>query len=114
MVQAPRNASTVQAIITEMVRRIVERFHPERIILFGSHARGTAGPHSDVDLLVVMQPQGSKRRQAVEIYGLLAGMGVPKDVIVVTPEEFEAYREAPGTVIKTAWQEGKILHDRAA
>ena len=114
MVQAPRNASTVQAIIAEMVRRIVERFHPDRIILFGSHARGTADPNSDVDLLVVMQPQGSKRRRAVEIHGLLAGMGIPKDVIVVTPEEFEAYRDAPGTVIKTAWQEGKILHDRAA
>ena len=92
-----------------MVRRIVERFHPERIILFGSHARGTAGSHSDVDLLVVMQPQGSKRRRAVEIHGLLAGIGVPKDVIVVTPEEFDAYRDAPGTVIRTAWHEGKIL-----
>ena len=114
MVQSVRSASTVQAIIVEMVRRIVERFHPERIILFGSHARGTAGPHSDVDLLVVMQPQGSKRRRAVEIHGLLAGMGVPKDIIVVTPEEFEAYRDAPGTVIRTAWQEGKTLHDRAA
>lgn len=114
MVQSVRSASTVQTIIVEMVRRIVERFHPERIILFGSHARGTAGPHSDVDLLVVMQPQGSKRRRAVEIHGLLAGMGVPKDIIVVTPEEFEAYRDAPGTVIRTAWQEGKTLHDRAA
>jgi predicted nucleotidyltransferase len=113
MVQPARNISTVQVAIAEMVRRIVERFHPERIILFGSHARGTAGPHSDVDLLVVMQPQGSKRRRAVEIHGLLAGMGVPKDV-VVTPEEFEAYRDAPGTVIRTARQEGKILHDRAA
>jgi predicted nucleotidyltransferase len=106
--------STIQVAIAEMVRRIVERFHPERIILFGSYARGMAGPDSDVDLLVVMQPQGSKRRRAVEIYGLLAGMGVPKDVIVVTPEEFEAYRDAPGTVIRTAWHEGKILHDRAA
>lgn len=114
MVQSARSTSTVQATITEMVRRIVERFHPDRIILFGSHARGTAGPHSDVDLLVVMEPQGSKRRRAVEIHGLLAGMGVPKDVIVVTPEEFNAYRDAPGTVIRTAWQEGKILHDRAA
>jgi len=114
MMQPARDISAVQFTIAEMVRRIVERFHPERIILFGSHARGTAGPHSDVDLLVVMQPHGSKRRRAVEIHGLLAGMGVPKDVIVVTPEEFEAYRDAPGTVIRTAWQEGKILHDRAA
>jgi predicted nucleotidyltransferase len=114
MIQPTEYISAVQVTIAEMVRRIVERFHPERIILFGSHARGTAAPNSDVDLLVVMQPQGSKRRRAVEIHGLLAGMGIPKDVIVVTPEEFEAYRDAPGTVIRTAWQEGKILHDRAA
>src|SRR5690349_9026849 len=110
MVQFAGSVSTVQATIAEMVRRIVERFHPDRIVLFGSHARGTPGPYSDVDLLVVMQPHGSKRRRAVEIYGLLAGMGVSKDVIVVTPEEFEAYRDAPGAVIRTAWQEGKILH----
>ena len=114
MMHLTKSTNAVQVTIAEMVRRIVERFHPERIVLFGSHARGTAGPHSDVDLLVVMEPQGSKRRRAVEIHGLLAGMGLPKDVIVVTPEEFNAYRDAPGTVIRTAWQEGKILHDRAA
>ncbi|MBI5855485.1 MAG: nucleotidyltransferase domain-containing protein [Nitrospirae bacterium] len=106
--------TNVQATIAEMVNRIVQRFHPERIILFGSHARGAAGPDSDVDLLVVMHPNGSKRALAVEIYGLLAGMGVPKDVMVVTPEEFEAYRDAPGTVIRTACQEGKVLYERAA
>jgi uncharacterized protein len=114
MMKPTKSISEVQITIAEMVRRIVARFHPERIVLYGSHARGTAGPHSDVDLLVVMEPNGSKRRRAVEIHGLLAGMGVPKDVIVVTPEEFDAYRDAPGTVIRTAWQEGKILHDRAA
>lgn len=114
MMEPTKSTSEVQITIVEMVRRIVARFHPERIVLYGSHARGTAGPHSDVDLLVVMEPNGSKRRRAVEIHGLLAGMGVPKDVIVVTPEEFDAYRDAPGTVIRTAWQEGKILHDRAA
>ena len=106
--------TTVPDIIAEMVRRIVERFHPAKIILFGSHACGTAGVDSDVDLLVVMLPHGSKRERAIEIYGLLAGIGVPKDVIVVTPEEFEAYRDAPGTVIRTAHQEGKVLYDRAA
>jgi predicted nucleotidyltransferase len=114
MMEPTKSTSEVQITIAEMVRRIVARFHPERIVLYGSHARGTAGPHSDVDLLVVMEPNGSKRRRAVEIHGLLAGMGVPKDVIVVTPEEFDAYRDAPGTVIRTAWQEGKILHDCAA
>ena len=59
--------SMVQKKIEEMVQRIVERFHPEKIILFGSHARGTAGPDSDVDLLVVMPVQGSRRKKATEI-----------------------------------------------
>jgi uncharacterized protein len=104
----------VQDSIREMVRRIVAQFNPDKIILFGSHAHGKPGPDSDVDLLVVMSPHGSKRERVVEIYGLLAGMGVPKDVIVVTPEEFEAYRDAPGTVIRTPRQEGKVLYERAA
>jgi predicted nucleotidyltransferase len=51
---------SVQERIEEMVRRIVSQFQPDKIILFGSHARGEAGPDSDVDLLVVMQPQGAK------------------------------------------------------
>lgn len=108
------NTPSVQDVIAEMVHRIVSRFNPDKIILFGSHARGQAGPDSDVDLLIVMPSHGSKRERAIEIYGLLAGMGVPKDVIVVTPGEFEAYRDAPGTVIRTARQEGKVLYERAA
>ena len=114
MTNRAREWNQVQDSIQEMVRRIAAQFHPDKIILFGSHARGDARPDSDVDLLVVMHPNGSKRARAVEIYGLLAGMGVPKDVIVVTPEEFEAYRDAPGTVIRTARQEGKVLYDRGA
>ncbi len=114
MTNRARERNQVQDSIQEMVRRIAAQFHPDKIILFGSHARGDARPDSDVDLLVVMHPNGSKRARAVEIYGLLAGMGVPKDVIVVTPEEFEAYRDAPGTVIRTARQEGKVPYDRAA
>jgi predicted nucleotidyltransferase len=108
------NSIPIQETIREMVRRIAAQFHPDKIILFGSHARGEAGLDSDVDLLVVMPAHGSKRERAIEMYGLLAGMGVPKDVIVVTPEEFEAYRDAPGTVIRTARQEGKVLYERAA
>jgi len=56
----------------------VERFNPVKILLFGSYARGTAVPDSDVDLLVVMPVQGSKRKHAVEIYGVLAGIGQPR------------------------------------
>lgn len=95
-----------------MVRRIVDGFGPEKIILFGSHARGTAGQDSDVDLLVVMKVEGSKRSKAVEIYHVLAGMGLPKDVVVITPEELEEYRDVVGTIIRPALREGKVIYER--
>ncbi|MBI3980241.1 MAG: nucleotidyltransferase domain-containing protein [Chloroflexi bacterium] len=97
-----------------MVRRIVERFRPERIILFGSHARGTARPDSDVDLLVVLAGNGSKRKAATEMYRLLAGLGIPKDIVVATPEELERYRNIVGTIIRPALREGKVLYERTA
>lgn len=103
-----------QAIIDTMVSRIVERVNPEKIILFGSSARGTAGAESDVDLMVVVKEKISKRKKASEIYTFLAGLGVPKDVVVVTAEEVERYKSIPGTVIYPAVHEGKVLYDRAA
>ena len=97
-----------------MAERIVDRFRPERIILFGSHARGNAGPDSDVDLLVVLRDAAPKRAKAVAIYELLAGSGLPKDVIVVSPEEVERYRDVPGTLIRSALREGRVLYERVA
>jgi predicted nucleotidyltransferase len=96
--------------IKQMVDLIVERFHPEKVILFGSHARGEAGPDSDVDLLVVMPVSGSKREKAIEIAVALHGIRVPKDIIVTTPEEFEWRKEIPGTIERPAVLEGKVLY----
>lgn len=98
--------------IEEMVRRIVDRFHPEKVILFGSHARGTAAADSDADLLVVMRVQGSRRRQATEIDLALAGIRLPADVIVITPEDLERDGSRPGTVIHPALREGQVLYER--
>jgi predicted nucleotidyltransferase len=100
--------------IEEMVRRIVAGFDPEKIILFGSHARGDAGPDSDADLLVVMKVSGSKREKAVEIDLALAEIGLPKDVIVVTPEEVERYKDLVGTIIYPALREGEVIYERVA
>ena len=100
--------------IEEMVRRIVAGFDPEKIILFGSHARGDAGPDSDADLLVVMKVSGSKREKAVEIDLALAEIGLPKDVIVVTPEEVERYKDLVGTIIYPALREGEVVYERVA
>jgi predicted nucleotidyltransferase len=95
-----------------MVRRIVNRFHPDTIILFGSHARGDAGQGSDVDLLIVMPFSGSKREKQVEIRLALQGIPVPKDIVVTTPEEFLWRKEVPGTIERPAAREGRVLYAR--
>jgi predicted nucleotidyltransferase len=107
-----RRGSTQRAI-DRMTRRIVRRFHPERIILFGSHARREAGPDSDVDLLVVMPVQGSKRQKAVEIGVALHDIRIPKDIIVSTPEEFKWRKDIVGTIEHPAVKEGEVLYVRA-
>jgi len=102
------------AIIDEMVSRIRSVCHPDKIIVFGSFGRGTPGPDSDVDLMVVMNPRIGKRQQAIQLYRSLSGMGLPKDIVVFTPEEVDAYKDTPGTIIYDANREGKVVYDRAA
>jgi len=67
-----------------------------------------------VDLLVVMDVQGSKREARVAIRVALSGMGLAKDILVATPEEVDAYRDVVGTMLRPAFREGKILYDRTA
>jgi len=98
--------------IRQMVRRIVSGFSPERIILFGSHARGEAAPDSDVDLLIVMPVEGSRREKAVEIGVALHDIRVPKDIIVTTPEAFELRKEIVGTIERPADRQGRVLYAR--
>ncbi len=102
------------AKLSEAVRRIVAKFNPVRIILFGSRARGQPGSDSDADLLVVMPVRGSRRRAATEVDLSLVGVDMPIDVIVVTPEDVERDRGSFGTLIRTALLEGRVLHERAA
>lgn len=101
-------------ILNEITSRLVEQFAPTRIILFGSQARGTADARSDVDLLVVCRVNGRKRDLMVAMDRALSGLGIARDVIVVTPEEYERKRQIPGTVARPAALEGKILYDSAA
>jgi predicted nucleotidyltransferase len=100
--------------IDAMVQRIVERFSPAKIFLFGSYATGTASPDSDVDLLVVMSVRGSRHKKAVEIGVALHDIEVAKDVIVVTPEEFEWRKDVIGTIEWPAVREGQLLYAKSA
>ena len=95
-----------------MVDRIVEQFHPMKIILFGSHARGDGTPDSDLDLLIVMPVEGSKRAKRLEIRAAVRDVRVPKDIIVSTPEEFQWRKDIIGTIEHPAAREGKILYAR--
>lgn len=103
---------TAQTTIRQMTNRITKRFKPDKIILFGSHARGTAGADSDVDLLVVMPITSTRRHQATAIDKSLMGIKMPADVIVVTPEDVKCCRDQIGSIIRPALQEGKVVYER--
>jgi len=100
-----------EQILAEVTKRLVDGFHPDRIILFGSQARGTANEHSDVDILVICSVKDNRRTLTVDMYRALKGLGIAKDIVVITPEEFERDRKIPGAVARPAWLEGKILYE---
>ncbi|MFH1743356.1 MAG: nucleotidyltransferase domain-containing protein [bacterium] len=98
--------------IPSMTDRIVERFHPERIILFGSQARGDVSPGSDVDLLVVFPQVSDKRRMCIEIRRALAEFPVCKDILVTTQDEIKRRGNMVGDVLRPALREGKVIYER--
>lgn len=106
--------SIIQDILDELTHRIVSRFQPQRIILFGSYAGGKPGPNSDLDILVVMEVQGSTRQKANEIDLLMADRIIPMDFIVLTPEQYEQQRNIIGTMVRQVDREGKVIYERAA
>lgn len=105
--------SLKEATLNELVRRIVETVHPLKILLFGSAARGQMGPNSDIDILVVMPDGVHRRRTAQAIYRGLLGMGIAKDVVVVTESDIRDYGNNPSMVLFPALREGRELY-RAA
>ena len=105
-----RPGSVSEERLKDIVGRIVALAKPEKVILFGSAARGEMGPDSDVDLLVVVRPGVHRRKLAGEIYVGLVGVGVPVDVVVVTSEDVARYGRSPGLVLERALSEGRVLH----
>ena len=106
---------TKQQAIEEMTRRLVEFYRPVRIYLFGSEARGEAGPDSDLDFLVVVPDDAPEQMmRSGDVYSRLSGLGMPKDVIPWRQSDFEgraAYVRAslPATVVR----EGRLLYESA-
>jgi predicted nucleotidyltransferase len=104
--------NSINKRIQQMVELIVAQFQPEKIILFGSHARGDGTPDSDVDLLIVMPVEGSKRAKQLEIRAAVHDVRVPKDILVSRPEEFQWRKDVIGTIERPAVREGKVLYAR--
>ncbi len=94
-------------------RRIVRGFRPDRIVLFGSQARGGARRDSDLDLLVVIPGIAHRRHAEAAIYAALAGIPLATDVVVTTPDDVDRYQDVVGSVLLPALREGVTIYARA-
>lgn len=99
-----------EEIVQLMAQRLAEEFRPDKIILFGSRATGAATPESDVDLLVVVPAVDDRRALRIAMRRAVNGMGLAKDIVVLTREEFEVKKDIPGTIAYPADKEGKVLY----
>jgi predicted nucleotidyltransferase len=103
----------VPAAVALVTDRIARAFQPERIILFGSMARGDVTPTSDLDLLIVM-PDGTNHRETVAaVYDILRDLTMPTDIVVTTPAEIAEWGHLVGTILRPALREGIVLYDRS-
>jgi len=99
-------------VIGEMAQRLVEKFDPLKIVLFGSHARGDARTHSDVDLLVIMPDGTHTRKAAISMLSELRNADAATDVVVATPHTLRAFGDSVGMVYRPALREGKTIYER--
>ena len=99
--------------IPEISRRIIETSHPEKIILFGSYARGNFGVDSDLDLLVIVPGIKRLRQESIRVRRALRGLLAPVDILIATPEQIKRLENTNGLVYQIALREGKVLYERS-
>ncbi len=99
-------------LVADIVRRIVETAQPEKIILFGSRARGDARPDSDFDVLVIKESEEPGYRRDAALYLALAGLNAPVDILTYTPKEVGDWSAVPQAFVTTALREGKVVYER--
>jgi predicted nucleotidyltransferase len=105
-----KRARPDKKILAEIVQRVVEAAQPDKIILFGSAARGEMGPNSDIDLLVIKSGKFDHWRLLTTIYRHLRGDLAAVDVVLATPEDVQLYRDSPYLVFYTALREGRVVY----
>jgi predicted nucleotidyltransferase len=97
-------------VLDDVIARVVRAAEPDRIVLFGSAAHGDVKPGSDLDLLVIKRGVVHRRHLAQTIYRALVGVGIPVDVVVVTPEDIGAYKDGVATIIGPALRDGREVY----
>ena len=97
-------------ILKETVQRILTVVQPKKVLLFGSASRGEMHKDSDLDILVVVQSGTHRRKTAQKIYRNMIGVGFAVDIIVVTEDDMEEFKDNLGMVIRPALEEGKVLY----
>ena len=100
------------SVMQEIVRRIVEVMHPEKIILFGSRSRGDARHGSDIDILVIADSKEPRYRRAAPLYGALSDILCPMDILVYSPDEVKEWSEVRQAFVTTAIREGEVLYEK--
>jgi uncharacterized protein len=104
---------TIKSKIIKAAEILGRKFKAREVILFGSQARGTANRHSDVDLLVVCPVRRNRYDLMTAMGRAIADQEFAKDIVVMTPREFDEDKLIPGTVARPAWKEGRILYEAA-
>lgn len=99
--------------IDYIARRVIKVIDPEKIILFGSYAYGTPGKESDIDILVIVKESSLPRyKRSIPIYKELAGILIPKDLLVYTEDEIEEWSEVPQSFITTIYKKGRVIYEK--
>jgi len=102
---------TNDPIVSEIVRRLIERLRPERIHLFGSRARGDAREDSDYDLLVTVRERTDEGRELeVRANGAMWGVGAPVDIVIMTSDYFDWMLGAAASLPATVQREGRQVY----
>ncbi|MBK9306840.1 MAG: nucleotidyltransferase domain-containing protein [Nitrospira sp.] len=103
---------TQAALLEHVTKTIIDRFRPRRIMVFGSHARGEAGPDSDLDLFIEMDTPHRPPERAIEVSEVFGLRPWPMDIVVYTPEEVRRLRSVNGTLLSIIEKEGKMLYEQ--
>lgn len=99
-------------LLQDIIHRIVNIVPTEKIILIGSYAYGNPTKESDLDILVIMHTNLPRYKRSIPIYRALAGLLIPKDIVVYTPAEIEEWEDVPQAFITTAIKKGRVIYEK--